>query len=164
MSMTVIYWDSDCFLSYFKAEQDKIAKCENVIKRAEEGNVLIVTSALTLAEVLWIRGEQRLPKEKADIIRSFFRRRSTRIFNVTRKIAEAAQELVWNNHIKPKDALHVATALHIPTTLNLKLDALETFDKSLIAKNKTVGTPPLIIREPQTPAQGSLNLIIPKQD
>jgi predicted nucleic acid-binding protein len=112
--------------------------------------VLIVTSALTLAEVLWMRNGPRLTEDKALMVRRFFRRSTIRVYNVSRKISESAQDLVWRHDIKPKDAIHVATALH------LSADALETFDSNLIKKSGTVGTPLLLIREPQSAAQASL--------
>lgn len=125
------------------------------MQRAERGEVLIVTSALTLAEVLWMRGGPRLPKDKAELVQRFFRRSYIRVYNVSRKISEAAQVHVWDNGIKPKDAIHVATAVH------LGADALETFDKHLIGRNGTVGKPLLLIRCPQAASQGRLDLAGP---
>jgi len=152
MSIEKIYWDSDCFLAYFKGDAGKVDKCDGVIDRATRGEVLIVTSALTLAEVLWMRHGPKLPEEKATLVQKFFRRSFIRVYNVSRKIAESAQTLVWNDGIKPKDAIHVATALH------LSADALETFDEKLIKKGGTVGNPLLLIREPQAAQQGRLPL------
>lgn len=68
MSVEKIYWDSDCFLGHFKAEDDKAEKCDGVLQRAARGEVLILTSALTLTEVLWMRGQDRLPKDKAEML------------------------------------------------------------------------------------------------
>ncbi|NOZ32818.1 MAG: type II toxin-antitoxin system VapC family toxin [Alphaproteobacteria bacterium] len=152
MTVEKIYWDSDCFLGHFQAEDGKAQKCDGVLQKARRGEVLIVTSALTLAEVLWMRGGPRLPKEKAELVQKFFRRSYIRVYNVTRKISEVAQILVWDNGIKPKDAIHVATAVH------LGADALETFDRILIAKSGTIGKPLLLIREPQAADQGRLDL------
>lgn len=152
MTVERIYWDSACFLSHFHAEVGQTEKCDGVLQRAERGEVIIVTSALTLAEVLWMRGEPRLQKEKAELVQRFFRRSYIRVYNVSRKLAEAAQTLVWDNGIKPKDAIHVATAIH------LSADALETFDGKLIGKSGTVGAPLLPIREPQAAAQGRFAL------
>lgn len=156
MAIEKLYWDSDCFLGHFKAEAGKADKCDGVLQRAERGDVLIVTSALTLAEVLWMRGGPRITKDKAELVQKFFRRSYIRVYNVTRKLSEDAQILVWDNDIKPKDAIHVATALH------LGVDALETFDANLIAKSGTVGTPLLKIREPQAASQGRLSLAAPE--
>lgn len=157
MSVEKIYWDSDCFLGHFKADDGKAEKCDGVLQRAERGEVLIVTSALTLAEVLWMRGGPRLSEDKALIVRKFFRKTFIRVYNVSRIISESAQDLVWDHDIKPKDAIHVATALH------LGVDALETFDGGLIGKSGTVGDPLLLIREPQAAAQGRFNLAEPKR-
>ncbi len=75
-----------------------------------------------------------------------------RVRNVTRSISESAQSLVWDQGIKPKDAIHVATALEA------KVPILETFDEPLIAQSGTVGFPPLIIRKPLPATQPKLPL------
>lgn len=150
MSAELIYWDSDAFLGWLQSEPGKAELCEGALKRAESGEALIITSALTIAEVLWMRGAPKIKREKAEILRRFFRRSFIRVRNVTRVISESAQDLVWDHNIKPKDAIHVATAL------DAKAPILETFDDGLIAKSGTVGDPPLIIRKPIPPPQGKL--------
>ena len=50
------YWDSNAFLGWLAEEPDKIDYCRPVIKAAESGKVRILTSALTIPEVLWIKG------------------------------------------------------------------------------------------------------------
>jgi predicted nucleic acid-binding protein len=156
MSMEKIYWDTDCFLGHFQAETGTAEKCDGVLERAERGDVLIVTSALTIAEVLWMRGGPRLPQDKADIVQKFFRRSYIRVVNVSRKVAMAAQVHVWEDDIKPKDAIHVATAVAFGA------NALETFDSGLIGKSGKVGVPLLLIREPQVAAQARMPLVAPE--
>ena len=156
MTVEKIYWDSDCFLGYLQAEVGKVEKCDGVLERAERGEVLIVTSALTIAEVLWMRGAPRLTKDKASTVQKFFRKSYIRVVNVTRKISEAAQVYVWDNDIRPKDAIHVATAVAFCC------DSLETFDSGLIAKSGKVGTPLLLIRQPQASAQARMPLVLPE--
>jgi len=80
--------------------------------------VSLYTSARAMDIYLWLT-----------YIRKFFRRSYIRVYNLDRKLAEAAQNLVWNQGIKPKDAIRVATAIH------LKADVLETFDQDLIGKS-----------------------------
>jgi predicted nucleic acid-binding protein len=150
MPVELIYWDSDAFLGWLQAEPGKADLCAGTLKRADLGEVVIFTSALTIAEVLWMRGAPIIPQEKAEIVRKFFKRSYIRVRNVTRAASESAQDLVWNHGIKPKDAIHVATAL------DAKVAALETFDEGLLRKNGLVGAPPLIIRKPLPPAQGGL--------
>lgn len=133
-----------------QAEPSKANLCAGTLKRAEAGEVLILTSALTLAEVLWMRGAPPVTEDKADLVRKFFRRSHIRLRNVTRVIAENAQDLVWVHGIKPKDAIHVATAIDAGAI------ALETFDGDLLKKSGTVGTPALLIRKPIAAAQKEL--------
>jgi hypothetical protein len=66
--------------------------------------------------------------------------------------------LVWDKGIPPKDALHVASAL------KAKVDIMEAYDHDdLIKKSKTVGSPPLEIREPRH-LQPTLQLVPSKRE
>jgi predicted nucleic acid-binding protein len=150
MPIELIYWDSDCFLGWFQEEYDKVELCQGTLARADAGEVLIVTSTLTIAEVLWMRHAPLIPEAKANLVRRFFRRSYMRVRNVTRAVSESAQDLVWSKGIKPKDAIHVATAL------DARVMALETFDDDLIGKSGQVGNPPLVIRRPIPPEQWEL--------
>jgi len=150
MPIELVYWDSDAFLGWFQAEPGKADLCAGTLKRADQGEVLILTSALTIAEVLWMRGAPMIAQDRADIVRKFFRRSYLRIRNVTRAVSENAQDLVWTQGIRPKDAIHVATAL------DAGVAALETFDEELLKKTVIMGNPVLIIRKPIPPAQKGL--------
>jgi predicted nucleic acid-binding protein len=90
--------------------------------------------------------------DKAALVRKFFRRSYIRVRNVTRLVSESAQDLVWNHGIRPKDAIHVATAI------DSNAAALETFDCGLLKKSGTVGNPGIIIRKPIPPKQTKLTL------
>lgn len=142
MSVEKIYWDSDCIIAYLQNEAGKADQCSYLLERADRGEVIVITSTLAIAEVLWMRGGPKIGREKAEIVNKFFRRSIFRVVDVTRKIAERAQLLVWENDIRPKDAIHVATALQSGVLF------LETFDASLIKRSGSVGEKPLLIREP----------------
>lgn len=150
MAIEPVYWDSDAFLGWLQAEAGKSDLCAGTLKRADQGEVIILTSALTIAEVLWMRGAPMIPHEKAGIVRRFFRRSYFRVRNVTRSIAEGAQDLVWTQSVKPKDAIHIATALDAHVLV------LETFDDDLLKKSSMIGNPALIIRKPIASAQKGL--------
>lgn len=151
MTVELIYWDSDAFLGWLQEEPGKAELCAGTLERAKAGEVAIITSALTVAEVLWLRNHPRIPKEKAETLRKFFRHSYIKVQNVTRSISESAQDLVWDHGVKPKDAIHVATALKIN-----RISALETFDDDLLKLTNTIGTPPLQIRKPIPPKQERL--------
>lgn len=149
------YWDSSAFLAWLQNEADRADACNDTLMEARKGNFIILTSALTLTETLWMRGGPRLGEDKARLLNGFFRRSFLRVVNVDRSIAEAAQRLVWDDGIKPKDSIHVATALRYRCSL------LETFDAPLIGKSGVGG---LTIREPQRAAQPGFDLAPPGRD
>lgn len=149
MSLEKIYWDSDAFLGWFQEDVGKVDLCRHTLDRAKNGEVLIVTSTLGIAESLWLRGQAKIPKDRAEIVKKFFRRSYIRSVNVTRKIAEDAQDLVWDKNIAPKDAIHASTAL------SHNIPVIETFDKKFIAKGRLFDS--LIIRKPLPPMQGTLD-------
>ena len=154
MSRAPRYWDSDCFLGWLLAEPDKAGLCRSVLENAEEGGILLVTSALTLAEVLMLKGKLPIPASDRDTVEQFFRSDYIMVRNVTRRVSELARSLVWDYRIHPKDAIHVATAIES------KLKLMNTFDKKLISRSKpllktydlTVEKP--IIDEPKNPFSG----------
>ena len=140
--MKAVYWDSVCFLGWLQDEIDKVEHCRVVLDECEAGNILLVTSALTLAEVLALKGKPRVPVVDLEKVESFFRKSYIDVRSVTRRTAEDARKLVWENKAAPKDAIHLATALHA------KLDEMHTFDGGLISQSGLNGDPPLIIRIP----------------
>ena len=138
------YWDSCVFLAFLKNEKDKINDCISVLKAAENGQVIIVTSAITFIEVVKLeKGQPKLPKESEEKISDFFRHEWIYIYDVDRKVGELARELMWQYQaLKPKDATHVATAI------KARVDVLDTFDDYLLKLSGEIGDPPLIIRKP----------------
>jgi predicted nucleic acid-binding protein len=152
MSRENIYWDSDPFLGWLQEEDGKVDLCTATLERAEKGEILIVTSALTLAEVLYQKRQEVITADKKDRVLLLFKNEFIAVRNVTRRIAEDARELVWSHSIAPKDAIHVATAIFD------KVPFLETFDAGLLVKTGLIGSPPLVIRRPQVPPQGALPL------
>jgi predicted nucleic acid-binding protein len=124
------YWDADCFLGWLQAEPDKENACRTVLESAEEGKLLLVTSALTIAEALMRKGKSPIPASDRVRVETFFRNDYIVLRNVTRRVAELGRTLVWDHGISPKDALHLATAIDS----GMKL--MNTFDRPLIRKCK----------------------------
>lgn len=141
------YWDSVTFLGWLGDEADKVPHCRPVLEAAEGGSVVLVTSALTIAEVLWPKGHKKVAAQHARKIEAFFRHSWIIVRELDRFIAEDARELVWNKNGKPKDAIHLATALR----QDVQLDQFDTFDGDLIKLSGTLGEPPLTIGRPSLP-------------
>jgi predicted nucleic acid-binding protein len=140
------YWDAGCCFGYLWDQAGRADDCERSLIDAEEGNCEIVISALTIAEVLHLKGDKRrFSKESRDAIRGFFRRSIFLVVDVDRFIAEHAQDVFWEHDIMPKDAVHVATALAS------EAHYLETFDKVLLGKTRQLGgDPQLVVQIPAT--------------
>lgn len=150
--MNAVYWDSVCFLGWLQDEIDKVDQCREVLDECEAGRMIIVTSALTVAEVIAMRGKPRVPTTDLEKVEAFFKRSYIDIHSVTRRTAEDARKLVWQGRVAPKDAVHMATALQ------LNLEELHTFDGGMIDESGMHGDPPLIIRRPSI-AQPKLKLV-----
>ena len=67
------YWDSVTFLGWLGDEADKVSSCRPVLEAAAGGTVVLVTSALTIAEVLWPQGHKKVAAQHAKKIEDFFR-------------------------------------------------------------------------------------------
>lgn len=142
------YWDSDIFFTWLKKEKNKYDKCRGIMKEFEKGELEIFTSALTIAEVLYLKGREKIDKEKSKKIVEFFKNESIVIVNLDRYIAGMARDFVWNYKVAPKDAIHVASAV------KSKIPVLDTFDGELIKLSNEIGEdPPLKITIPDIPFQ-----------
>lgn len=137
-------WDSASAFGYLANQSGRAEQCQRVIDDAEAGRSDIVISALTIAEVLHLKGEKNgLAKDTKDRIRSFFRRSCFTVADVDRFIAEHAQDLFWEHHVMPKDAIHIATAIAAGAHY------LETFDSVLLKKSRQLGgDPQLVVQQP----------------
>lgn len=141
------YWDSNCFLGWLAAEEDKVDRCRGVIRAAEKGELVIVTSSFTTTEVIKLEKKTPLPPDKEHIITDFFKQDWIYVRQLDPRIAELSRHLIWHQGIAQKDSIHVATALTVGVV------QLDTFDKDLIKKSGTIGDPLLKIGRPDVPEQ-----------
>ena len=107
-----LYWDPCNFISLVSEDEVNRADiCQHILEDAEHGTVEIVTSALTIAEVIKPKGSPTFTADKEQKISEFFLHEYILIYDVTREIAESARELSRQHGLKPRDAIHLATAL-----------------------------------------------------
>ncbi|HEX4122245.1 MAG TPA: PIN domain-containing protein [Verrucomicrobiae bacterium] len=143
--MKSVYWDANIFHALFGAEAGRIEACNRIYEAARNGEVIIYTSAITCVECVWIKGnpDKLSPRHEAEITR-FFEHKFIRIVQCTRLIAEQARGLIWKYpHLKPKDALHVATAIKAQVNLMHSYD-----NDDLVKLDGQIGNPPLKICNP----------------
>ena len=143
----VVYLDSCVFLAWLQEEKDRADAVEALFDAASSEKLKILSSALTIAEVLNIQGlKSPIPKEQREKVRSLFKNEWIVIKSVTRHVAETSQELVWEDGIKPKDGIHVATAIVYDAP------KLYSYDHELISKGElSTNSGRVSISEPQQP-------------
>ncbi len=145
------YWDSDCIFKWLE-EQEDYEKCKGTLEKAKAGKLEIVTSALTIAEVLYLKTKGKIDKERSLDVHKFFAHTFILIQPLDRFIAEFARDIVWKYNVHPKDAVHIASALWD------EIPILNTFDNGLLKKDGIIGSPPLRITTPDIDYQESLAL------
>lgn len=131
-----VYWDSDAFLRVINGEEDRafntdrenatkiLTGGQDVWSQAQKGVIHIVTSTLTVAEVIHKNGTPKLDPKHRDEINNFFFSSFISLKPLTREIAELARDVVWDNDIKGRDAVHVATCAYF------KIKELHSIDLS----------------------------------
>lgn len=143
-------WDSCSILGWLKEEPDKVDLCRAGIEAARRGDFKLAVSTLAVAEVLRLNKKEPIEADEADKVRSFFESELVVMVELSPDIAFSAQRVVWNEGIKPKDAVHVATALHLQG-LGVAT-RLITFDDALVKRNDMLRAPgatvPLVITKP----------------
>lgn len=126
----VVYWDSDAFLRVINQDgtPEEQLGCGDVWAACIKGTTHIVTSTLTIAEVIHKKGVVKLDPANRPLINNFFRQNFISLKPLTREIAELARDIVWDSNIMPKDAVHVATCGFF------KYREMHSFDKNLVGK------------------------------
>ena len=154
-----IYWDSCIYIEYLRGGHETANAMRAILRAWENGQVTLVTSALTLAEVLWFkcggRREWIDEPQRGELSNLFSEIRGNDseliIVELSRRIAEATRELCWSFRIRPKDAVHVASALEA------NCPVLHTHDAELRKSSEKVGgDPPLKIALPEWSTQEQL--------
>lgn len=146
----VVYWDTVAFLGLLNriTEPENCDLCEDVWAAAQAGKMFIMTSTLTVAEVVYLKGTPKLDPSKRPSINKFFQNPFLIQKPLTRIIAELARDIVWDSSVKPKDAIHVATAGYY------RVSILHTFDDGLLNQGTIdVNGFTVIIRKPYAQKQ-----------
>lgn len=139
-----IYWDANAWIAYIRREmpasdnsikEPRFEMCRDVLRRAENGDVEIVTSAFTLAEVCKRRAEAYDPTVN---LPAFFDQRYIVLVPVDKQVGLFAQnlQLTGVGGLRPPDATHVASALVWDVPIFHTFDGpLRDLDKVFQSKN-----------------------------
>jgi predicted nucleic acid-binding protein len=128
-----IYWDACTWIAYIGREMPtadskftdrRFEMCREVLKDAQDGNLEIVTSTFTLAEVC----KRKEATGQAGNLSAFFDQPFILLVDVIKPIASRAQamQLAGLAGLKPPDAIHLASAIWSDVS------TFHTFDKRLL--------------------------------
>lgn len=137
MSEETYYWDSGVFVAFFNDEPNRADTVEQLLNEARAGRIKIVTSSFALVEVLKVQGHKPLSAADENKIVDFFQYPFIGFVDATRVLCERARHLIWQNaSLKPKDAVHFASALTYADQEHL--DGLFSYDNDFLKLNKVV--------------------------
>lgn len=149
-----LYWCSNVFLSYINELKDRVPDIEALLASAKRGEIQIVTSVLSVAEVAFATSEQDSKALDSDVgsrIQTLWVLGSPiQLVEFHLLIAEGAQALrrlgvpaSWTG-LRSVDAMHLATAKHE------SVDGVHTYDEKLYRYAPEIGCPigPPIADEP----------------
>ncbi|MGD0020095.1 MAG: type II toxin-antitoxin system VapC family toxin [Candidatus Limnocylindrales bacterium] len=143
-----LYWDSSVYLDYLTGEHPLHGLMQMVIDDWQKGLVTLATSALTLAEVYFVRSgtPKRVDRSRDKDIDALFDPppgHRLLIVELSRLTALRARDLARNASVSGPDAIHIASALEA------HCQTMHTNDAALWTKSGTVGgTPTLRIEAP----------------
>ena len=137
-------WDSNVVIGYLAGYSGIADACNNIISRAERGELEIVVSTLATIEVSYLEGVDDMTAER--LIQEFFGRDYVLPVAIDVRVAQDARRLVRKYRqgpsLKPLDAAHLATAIQ------WRIPVLETTDDDLLRIDGREGSPPVTIRRP----------------
>ncbi|MBA7503555.1 hypothetical protein ES706_02166 [subsurface metagenome] len=148
----LLYWDSCPFIALIGENKERREMCRLIMKEAEKGNLRILTSAFTFAEVIRPEGQPILDTEQELQVLRFLANEYIIVRWVDRQIGDMARQVSRQTGLKPPNAIHVATALR------LEAEVLHTYDQKMLRQNRKVGIPPLQIEEPRWDVQPEMPL------
>jgi predicted nucleic acid-binding protein len=127
------YWDACVILAFISGEVDRLPDIEAILDSADKGDVEIFTSELSVVEVAFSSQEKvdgQLDEQVEANINELWRPSSPiKRVEFHTLIASTARGVIRTSlaapgtQVKPNDAVHLATAMHIG------VDAIHTYEK-----------------------------------
>jgi predicted nucleic acid-binding protein len=137
---SIVYWDSCAYLDYLTGEHELKDAMELLIEDWHKGLVTLVTSALTIAEVHFVRVQGRVDRTRERDIDALFDPpppRKLLLVELNRLTALNARDIARKG-VQPRDAVHIASAIEAHCPL------MHTTDKPLWARSGLVGGSPAL--------------------
>ena len=151
-----LYWDANVMSSYVQDLPDRADVVEELLERATAGELTIFTSMLSRVEVAFAEEEHEegvLEEAALERIEELWSPESPiELVELFESVALQARDLIRRGRVserslKPADAIHLATAMH------LEVGEMHTYDEPLQRWSNELGFPIVepIIRTPRLP-------------
>jgi predicted nucleic acid-binding protein len=148
-----VYWDTGLFLCFLnKEEEERRRVCEDSLRHAKDGKLIIYTSVWTIVETVQPRkksipSSQKLTAQQIIKIQQMFQWDWLRKIQVDERVARKSVEISRDYGLHPADAIHAASAILF------KVDALQKWDRdfSKISTLIKVEEPTFLTKQPELP-------------
>jgi len=121
----LLYIDSNVFIYPIIYNETAILEsknCKNFLLKIASGEIEAYTSLITWDEVTWIVGRILGVEASLDQGRKFLRFPNLKFLGVRRTTILKAQEIMEKYRLKPRDAIHAATAIESKITTIVSYD------------------------------------------
>lgn len=128
-----LYWESCVFIDLLEKTPGRFEHLAPIVEEAERGGLTIVTSTLSLCEVVSLRHLSTLVDDEIeDRIRDYFENPYLYLKPVDRFVAERARSIAREYRIKPLDSVHVASAIMLQAPI------MHTYDGKLLGLTQRI--------------------------
>lgn len=134
------YIDSNIFIYpvvYSAENQEKARKAKEILLKIERGELKAYTSTLTWDEVVWVVSRTMGREDGADQGKKLLGFPNLEFIDVDKRVLSSAQMLLEKYKIKPRDSIHLASAI----TKNIRTVISDDND---LDKTKEIERTPLI--------------------
>lgn len=108
----MIYLDSNVFLyAIIEKEKEMAGRCSLILSEVASGSLEACTSALTWDEVVWATRKHMNAADAVQKGREFVGFPNMDMIDANRLIISEAQNIMEKHSLKPRDAIHAASAL-----------------------------------------------------
>src|SRR5258708_4177582 len=140
------YWDSSVFCSFFNKEPKRTDIVFDLLKDAQAERSEIVTSSFTLVEVIKLKNTKAITAKQEMQLMEFLEYPCIKIVNAERGVCERARQFVWKHGMKPKDAVHMATAEFASKIVTI--NELFSWDNDFTSLNGKIAGIPFALSQP----------------
>jgi len=123
-----IFWDSCVFISYItnekRSDERDMAGVEELVRLIDMDQYVLVTSVITIAEVL----EKSTGCKAYQNFRDFFKRPNSLLVDITRPIAEIAHDIRNDFTLGKDQKLSTPDSLQIASAIHARCSVFYTFD------------------------------------